>query len=203
MIGWNIRQLLGALPRLSPTISSVTMTSYVPAPILAERLTKASALPLAPILFVREALKHRGYASPIEEYSTESLAGDFSASPQDGTVRGFCSRVHLRDGTEAQLPLLDFQCSVSDENTAALVEAATLMGQMRGALVASGRSYHYYGFDPLMEIEWRKFMARCVLLAPLIDARYLAHCMIENLACLRIDPRPNQSIEPIVVRVLG
>jgi hypothetical protein len=202
MIGWNAKQLLSALTRLSPSISTIAMTSYVPAPPLAERLSLSSNLPFAPSMFVREALRHRGYASPIEDCPIELLADRLAASPFDGTVRGLCSRAQLLDGVEAQLPLLDFQCSVSDENASALVEAVRLMGQTRGALLESGRSYHYYGFDAMTQVEWRRFMAHSVLLAPLIDVRYLAHCMIEDLACLRVDARPNQRTEPIVVAVL-
>lgn len=202
MIGWTAKRLLTALIRLSPNISAITLTSYKPVSVLAERLSIDSSLPFAPGLFVREALTHRGYAKPLDMYPVEVLADTFTNPPIDGFVRGFCSRVQLLDGAEAQLPLLDFQCKMSDENAAALLDAMKLMGQTRGALLTSGRSYHYYGFDPMTLANWRRFMARSVLLAPLVDARYLAHCLVEDLACFRIDARPNQHMEPAVVAVL-
>jgi hypothetical protein len=202
MIDWNVKRLLAALARLSPNISTISLTSYAPAPVLAERLARDSNLPFSPGLFVQEALKHRGYGSPIDNCSVELLGERLTTLPPDGVVRGFCSRVQLCDGTEAHLPLLDFQCSLSDENAAALLDAMRRMGQSRGALVASGNSYHYYGFEPIPLEEWRQFMAYGVLLTPLIDVRYLAHCMIENLACLRIDARPNEHGEPVVVAAL-
>jgi hypothetical protein len=202
MIGWNVKRLLTSLAEHSPSISTITLTSYVPRPVLADRLSIDSSLSLSPSLFVQEALRHRGYPNAIETYPVEMLADRLAGPPLDGAVRGLCSRVHLLDGTEAQLPLLDFQCSVTDENAAALLEAMRLMGQTWGVLATSGRSYHYYGFEPITLEKWRRFMAHSVLLAPLIDVRYLAHCMIEDMACLRIDARPNQHTEPVVVAVL-
>lgn len=202
MIGNTIKRLLTNLGDLSPSISSITLTSYVPRPVLAERLSVNSSLPSSPSLFVHEALRHRGYPSPIEAYPIEMLASTLAQSPIHGSVRGLCSRVRLLDGSEAHLPLLDFQCNVSDENAAALLDAMKLMGQTRGVLATSGKSYHYYGFEPITLEKWRRFMAHNVLLAPLMDVRYLAHCMIEDIACLRIDPRPNQHTEPVVVAVL-
>ncbi len=91
---------------------------------------------------------------------------------------------------------------MNDENAAALLDAMKLMGQTRGVLATSGKSYHYYGFEPITLEKWRRFMAHNILLTPLIDVRYLAHCMIEDIACLRIDARPNQHTEPVVVAVL-
>lgn len=202
MIGYTIKRLLTNLAELSPGISSITLTSYAPKPILAERLGADSRLPLSPDLFVHEALKHRGYPSAIEAYPVKILAKRLAEAPLHGSVRGLCSRVHLLDGTEAHLPLLDFQCSVNNENAAALLDAMKLMGQTWGVLATSGKSYHYYGFEPISLEKWRRFMAYSVLLAPLIDVRYLAHCMIEDIACLRIDARPNEHTEPIVVAVL-
>lgn len=177
-------------------------TSYIPASVLADRLGTGSSQQLAPRVFVREALKHRGYSTPLDAHPAAMFAQVISIPPPDGAVRGFCSRVFLNDGDEAHLPLLDFQCDVNEENTAALVDAMKMMGQIHGTLVTSGRSYHYYGFDPMTLMAWRQFMARSVLLAPLTDVRYLAHCLIEDLACLRIDPRPNQLDEPLVVAAL-
>jgi len=202
MIQCTVKQLLTNLAQLSPSISTITLTSYVPRPVLSERLSIDSNPSLSPNLFVHEALRHRGYPSAIEAYPVEMLTDKLAELPLHGTVRGLCSRVHLLDGTEAHLPLLDFQCNVNDENAAALLDAMKLLGQVRGVLATSGKSYHYYGLEPITLEKWRRFMANSILLTPLIDVRYLAHCMIEDIACLRIDARPNQHNEPVVVAVL-
>lgn len=197
-----MKQLLSKLAELSPSISAVTLTSYVPRPVLAERLSVDSTLPSSPTTFVHEALRHRGYPNAIDTCPIEMLDRRLGGPPLHGSVRGLCSRVYLLDGTEAYIPLLDFQCDVTDRNTIALIDAMKLSGQTRGFLAASGKSYHYYGFEPTTLDKWRLFMARNILLTPLIDVRYLAHCMIEDIACLRIDARPNQSAEPVVIATL-
>lgn len=203
MIGLHVKRLLADLGEFSPRISAITMTSYVPVPVLSERLTSASNAQFLPSQFVQEALRHRGYSNPIEEYPVSALVDKLAIQPREGSVRGLCSHIRLLDGSKAQLPLLDFQCAVNNKNGAAIVEAMKIMGQKRGALVTSGNSYHYYGFEPMRPEEWRHFMAYNILLAPLIDTRYLAHCLLEEMACLRIDARPNQNSEPVVTAIFG
>ena len=203
MIGWTAKRLLTALPLLSPFLASVSITSYKPAPVLAMRLRKDDVVSVNPSGFVCEALKHRGYVDPISEVPIEQLGIAFEGTPASGEVRALCSRVLLRDGTVAQLPLLDFRCAVSPANQEAIALAMKSMGQHRGALLESGRSYHFYGYDPLEPGEWVRFMSRAILLAPLIDVRYLAHCLIEGLACLRVDTHSTHPAEPVVVRLMA
>jgi hypothetical protein len=203
MIGWTAKKLLSELPTLSPAITSVSLNTYAPAPVLAARLGNRDVARIEPGRFVHEALRHRGYVSPILEIPVDQLSLALSGDPPSGEVRGFCSRVTLRGGDFAQLPLLDFQCEVRERNVDAIAVALKLLGQRRGALLASGRSYHYYGYDPLNQKEWYKFMSRAVLLDPLVDVRYVAHCLIDELACLRLDAHAAHPMEPVIVTQLG
>jgi hypothetical protein len=203
MIGWTAKKLLSELPTLSPSITSVSLNTYAPSPVLAARLENKDVVRSAPGRFVREALRHRGYVGPIVEMPVDQLRLALAGDPPSGEVRGFCSRVTLRGGEIAQLPLLDFQCEVRELNVDAIRVALELLGQRRGALLESGRSYHYYGYDPLNQKEWRQFMSRAVLLDPLVDIRYVAHCMIDDLACLRLDAQLAHPTEPVVVAQLG
>jgi hypothetical protein len=203
MLGWTATRLVNELPRLSPNIASISLTTYVPAPVLAMRLAKAKPAAADPSAFVQEALRHRGYSGPILDVPCDRLELALSSSPPVGEVRGICSRVKLTDGAVAQLPLLDFQCEVSEANADALVVAMRQLGQKRGALLMSGRSYHYYGYDPLDRVNWHQFMFRAVLLNPFVDVRYVAHCLIEELACLRLDSATTHPSEPTIVRVIG
>lgn len=156
-----------------------------------------------PARFVHEALRHRGYEGPVVELRVEELALALAGVPGVDEVRGVCSRVRLRDDTVAHLPLLDFQCEVSEACADAITAAMGRMRQRRGALLLSGRSYHYYGFDPLNPIGWRRFMSRTVLLTAMIDVRYVAHCLIEDLACLRVDSHVVHPVEPVIVKMIG
>lgn len=202
MLGWTATRLVRELPKLSPNIASISLTTYVPAPALAMRLAKAEAA-ADPSAFVQEALRHRGYTGPICDVARDRVELALSASPPTGEVRGICSRVRLTDGAVAQLPLLDFQCEVSEANADALVVAMRKLGQRRGALLISGRSYHYYGYDPLDHLNWHQFMFRAVLLNPFVDVRYVAHCLIEELGCLRLDSAATHPREPTTVRLIA
>jgi hypothetical protein len=91
---------------------------------------------------------------------------------------------------------------VTDQTTDALVAAMTRLDEREGALLASGHSYHYYGFVPRDLAGWRLFMARAILLAPLADERFIAHCLIEDLACLRLDATGPLAAEPSLIRPL-
>jgi hypothetical protein len=203
MIGWTAKKLLSELPTWSPWITSVFLNTYAPAPVLSARLENRDVARLEPRQFVREALRHRGYISPILEIPVDRLPLALAGDPPSGEVRGFCSRVTLRGGDIAQLPLLDFQCDVSEQNVDAITVALELLGQRRGALLASGRSYHYYGYDPLNQTEWHQLMSRAALLDPLVDGRYIAHCLIDDLACLRLDAHAAHPTEPAIVAQLS
>src|SRR5258708_5941362 len=117
MIGWTARRLLAELPRIAPTIATITTTAYVPRPGLSHRLgldAKRTRTAPAAMQFVHEALRHRGYMEPIEVLPVESSA--FPGEPPPNSVRGICSRVTLRSGRSGQLPLLDFCCEPTEAN---------------------------------------------------------------------------------------
>ena len=86
MIGWTAKKLLSELPTVSPCITSVSLNTYAPAPVLAARLDNRDV----------------------------------------ARVRGLCSRVTLRGGEFAQLPLLDFQCEVREQNVDAIMVTTEL-----------------------------------------------------------------------------
>lgn len=199
LVSATARRLVAELPRLTPAIAAVAITTYEPAIGLDARLGSSGA---PPSVFIDEALRHRGYVEPIIDIPSEALSAAMRQGPPPNRVRGICSRVRLRDGTRGNLPLLDFRCDVAEATADALLLAMEKLGQGRGALLVTGRSYHFLGFEPLPLEAWRGFMSRALLLAPLIDVRYVAHCLIEELACLRIDAHESRPMEPVVIRLL-
>jgi hypothetical protein len=112
------------------------------------------------------------------------------------------SRCRLDDGTQAHLPLMDFRILPNLDEIRYLVLALRSINQRRGAILLSGRSYHYYGFDPMSHAEWLVFLGRCLLLSPLTDSRYIAHRLIGGSASLRLTPSKEKPHIPHVVAVL-
>jgi hypothetical protein len=196
MIGLTARQVLAQIPARAPQVDRMTTTIYTPTPGIDDRGTG-----IASSERVREALRHGGYLQPIEEVPVAELANLLPAGP--GRVRGICSRVRLASGDTRHLPMLDFRCAVTDDHTRAILGAVRILGETSGVLLNSGRSYHYYGFAPRDLEAWHRFETHAILLAPLVDVRYIAHSLLEDLACLRLDSHPSHPFEPVVIAVLS
>lgn len=111
---------------------------------------------------------------------------------------GLCSNVALRDG-QAHLPLLDFSLPPSTKNVALVQEAARALMLPHALVLESGRSYHVYGLTLLSQDDWVSFMARALLLAPMVDVRYIAHRLLSGHAVLRINATSAKPMEPRVV----
>jgi len=112
---------------------------------------------------------------------------------------GVCSRCQLADGSIAHIPMMDFRCQSTDENLRKVQTTIRGIGQSKGYILESGRSYHFYGLDLLDEKSWLKFMARCLLLSPLVDSRYIAHRLIDEMCVLRLSTSARHPKVPVVV----
>lgn len=66
----------------------------------------------------------------------------------------------------------------------------------------SGRSYHYYGLEPISEREWSEFLGHCSLFRGYTDNRFVGHRLIDGYASLRISQDINSGQVPKVVVVL-
>jgi hypothetical protein len=120
----------------------------------------------------------------------------------DGEMLVFSSRVVLHDEEIRHIPMLDFHCPVSPENEDLAGSIIDLLDTSGGFLLNSGDSYHFYGkalFDEKMLVG---FLARALLLAPIIDRAWIAHQLIERACGLRISRKADGGSEPIIVRVL-
>jgi len=196
--GETARDLVIELARNSSAITAFFVTSYEPTPTLEERTVDRRAT----ALFISEALRHHGFPEPPLEVRSQDVPDALAGDPPSGRVRAFCSRVRCRDGEYRHLPLLDFRHPVSDEASDAFATAMRRLGESDGALLASTHSYHYYGLVPRDLDGWRRFMSHALLLSPLVDARFVGHCLIDDLACLRLDRFSTHPSEPVVVRRL-
>jgi hypothetical protein len=120
-----------------------------------------------------------------------------------GWALAVSSSVQTTGGELFHLPLMDFQCPVSERNLALTVGALASIGRTTGAVVESGRSYHYYGFDLLSLDAWYDFLGSCLLLSPIVDGRYIGHRLLDKECVLRLGPSQRKPQQPRVVHILG
>lgn len=127
-------------------------------------------------------------------------------SPENDASLLFCSRVFLRrwNGVEVKhIPMMDFRCEPSDRNLQLVVSSMRKLGQNRGVILESGRSYHYYGFELLDDIAWRCIMHRALLLTPFVDPRYIGHRLLAGTARLRVTASRGKPTVPRCVAELN
>lgn len=133
----------------------------------------------------------------LSEISVESMINDLQAD----TALAFSSKVKLRDGRSAHIPLLDFRCAPSATNSRIVRRALKAMGQTSGLLAESGRSYHFYGFQLQSTEEWVQFLAMAILFSPIVDVRYIAHRLADGACRLRISSSRSKALMPVVSEV--
>lgn len=97
-----------------------------------------------------------------------------------------CSSVAVTgDERELHLPLLDLGVKPTTEGQVAAVDAMVALG-LNGLLFESGRSYHFYGAEPVTSRQLVAILARAQLLSPIVDARWVSHQLIDGRCGLRI-----------------
>lgn len=101
------------------------------------------------------------------------------------------SQVLLEDGSSAHIPLLDFNAPVTKANVSLVAEVVRQMG-LKGYVLNSGRSFHFWGYQLLSQQELVEVLGRFVLLHPVADKSWAAHQLIEGSASLRVSPRHGQ-----------
>jgi hypothetical protein len=159
-------------------------------------------------LLIGEALRHDSKREPVDRFElgvNDLTAGRLEqtiSSVPSGWVLALCSTCKMADGALRHIPMMDFRCAPGPLNLERTKVALKELGQSRGAILESGRSYHFYGFDLQTRDEWIEFAARCLLLAPFTDARYIAHRIIEGMFVLRISSSERKPSVPFVAAIL-
>ena len=118
------------------------------------------------------------------------------------TAIALCSSCRRKSGADAHIPLMDFNCPVNQKNLDLIRTMLEELGQSQGVILESGRSYHFYGFELLSDVEWIKFLGAALLLAPFIDSRYIGHRLMGGMSVLRLTPAPKTGFVPHVVAVM-
>jgi hypothetical protein len=135
----------------------------------------------------------------LKSTTVESLTQEL----KEGFVLALSSKVHLKDGEVAHIPMMDFRCAPSSKNRTIVKKALKAMGEDAGLLVDSGRSYHFYGVRLLSHDAWLKFLAMAILFTPIVDARYIAHRLADGACRLRVGTGPDKPSMPTVAEIFG
>ncbi len=177
-------------------------------PLLFERVTGLSALiamsDQESETTIAQMMRHNDsdestheFTLTARELSTQDLTFALSTL-LPGQALGLSSICLLPNG-KAHLPVLDFHLPISPRNQELVEQAARQLGLTHAAILESGRSYHLYGLCTLTQNDWFRLMLRAILLAPITDARYIAHRLLAGRGVLRINSTHAKPIEPRVV----
>jgi hypothetical protein len=139
---------------------------------------------------LQEAKFHQSQAESFVRISrSEVLAGrlaEIMIALPAGHNLSFSSRIEMEGLGVRQLALLDFHCPESNENDRLVSEVCKQLFRGTTLVLSSGESYHALGLSTLDEPEFREFLTRSLLFAPIVDGRYVAHQLLEGACALRL-----------------
>lgn len=172
--------LVAELLRRYPDIQYLRLRTYPP--------KSAEPRAVAPFTLDR-ALRHERSPErlvPAPQRPTASaLRKILDPIAAQGLMVGLCSRFEMRSGLVKHGLLMDFRCEKSPEALNNLQAACGRMGYA-GWLLETSVSYHFYGDDLVDDRDWLRFMAWWLLLENLADVRFIGHCILEQVSCLRL-----------------
>lgn len=207
-VGLEAMDLVARLPTEVRSLRQLSLFVYTPSPAFEDRAH--SLQQEGPSILDRvaqEAVRHvpldgRRIVLPRARVGREAL-GRLADPLSPQKVLGVRSRISAAGQPARHLPMMDFKISPSPLGLVQVHAALRSLGEERGVLLESGQSYHYYGFRPLNRDRWLAFLGRCLLLAPLTDARYIAHRLLAGECTLRLTASERKPKVPRVVAMLG
>jgi hypothetical protein len=196
----NAFEVVASILESNPVIDCITLVTYTEAVNWREKPLPNEGTDATVALEGLRQDRHERILTRVSrsEFSNEHLRG-FAASLSDYQLLGVASRVSLVGGGEAHIPMMDFLCSLSVENSEMLVQLLAALRNGKGFLLQSGRSYHYYGVRLLTEGEWRVFLGKCLLMSGYSDDRYIGHQLVDGYCALRLSAGKLKNQVPAVV----
>jgi hypothetical protein len=147
-----------------------------------------------------QATFHQSHGDSVFRISRdEILAGrlvELMSAQPTGHHLSFSSRIEMGAEGTKQLPLLDFHCPDTVENDYLVSEVCKQLYHDTALVFSSGESYHTLGLDLLNENGFRDFLTRSLLFAPIVDARYVAHQLLEGACALRLSTSADKPNRP-------
>ncbi len=114
---------------------------------------------------------------------------------------GLASLVELENSDTHHLALMDFHCSINEENTEIVAAVCRRLMPLGFFLLDSGDSYHACGIALLTANERLEYLARSLLFAPIVDVAYVAHQLLQSMSSIRISGGGSKTKCPEVLRV--
>jgi hypothetical protein len=192
------------LKRGSPGFEGEFIWFYTYAPRKNTRDKKANSLSR---LIFHDFSKSALIGCKSEDITVDSL-NRWIGLLEEGSVLGIISDINIAfnlaewySPRRYHIPMMDFRCPKGLENLSRIKELLKAIGEEEGLILDSGRSYHYYGINPMSEKEWLAFLGSC-LLSGLVDERYIGHRLKDRCGILRISACPLRPKIPTVVSIL-
>lgn len=132
-----------------------------------------------------------------EEFIEQLSSGAYENLPPRDLVSLYSGVEVAGEPQSKHLPLLDLGVKTGPDGEASAIAAIRAL-KLRGLLFTSGRSYHFYGSDPVTPPELTAILGRAQLLSPIIDARWVSHQLIDGRCGLRISTDSEKTPDPPV-----
>ena len=166
-------------------------------------LLQAETEPVPPVNLLDAVRFHNpqsqtAFSIPIDEHLAVRLRGACGPLPEDEAVV-VSSAMRFRGGSTYHIPMLDFHCVASESTERLVRQVAIRIWPQGGYLVASGKSYHFYGNGLLTDCELVTFLATSLLYGPVVDRAWVAHQLLERACGLRISHRATYPFPPFLV----
>lgn len=101
-------------------------------------------------------------------------------------VLSFCSKVKLANGEYKHIPMMNFHPEDGTSLEYIISAVKTICGDEIGAILETGRYYHYWGNFLLSQEEWLKFLADFLMPTYLVSPRYIGHRLYIGECTLRM-----------------
>ena len=104
------------------------------------------------------------------------------------------SRFRSLDGEERNFLLIDFACKNDDVGRKSVTKVLEVLS-LKGLLIDSGNSYHFYSEQHFAFVDWVKKMGEVLLFSPIVDGAWVAHQLIEGRSALRISAKGSKLLK--------
>lgn len=158
-----------------------------------------------------DKIQHLEYAfnhtKPLKQevYTREkflSLTLDKLEKLANDEVWSVCSRVKCENGEYKHMSMMNFHPENISVGT--IIESLKyILPNSKGAILESGRFFHYYGLTLLSEDEWKKLLAQFLMPCILVSPRYIGHRLYDGYCSLRLttDIKYKTKIPKVVIIV--